>query len=175
MDAQEQKMLEMMQEMLASQAESLRLLTEQIAEKDRINKALEQRVAELSAQLAWFQRQMFGRKSEKIPLMDPNQMSLFDEPIAPEVVQAQEVATEQIEKETQEERKLMKLLHAEDGGMVMYVKRLEAGRFRMPAYDPESKTYFMEWRDWVVMVEGIVESPQGRLRRLRAERTEYHV
>ena len=39
MDAQEQKMLEMMQEMLASQAESLRLLTEQIAEKDRINKA----------------------------------------------------------------------------------------------------------------------------------------
>ena len=105
MDAQEQKMLEMMQEMLASQAESLRLLTEQIAEKDRINKALEQRVAELSAQLAWFQRQMFGRKSEKIPLMDPNQMSLFDEPIAPEVVQAQEVATEQIEKETQEERK----------------------------------------------------------------------
>ena len=95
MDAQEQKMLEMMQEMLASQAESLRLLTEQIAEKDRINKALEQRVAELSAQLAWFQRQMFGRKSEKIPLMDPNQMSLFDEPIAPEVVQAQEVATEQ--------------------------------------------------------------------------------
>ena len=49
MDAQEQKMLEMMQEMLASQAESLRLLTEQIAEKDRINKALEQRVAELSA------------------------------------------------------------------------------------------------------------------------------
>ena len=73
------------------------------------------------------------------------------------------------------ERKLMKLLHAEDGGMVMYVKRLEAGRFRIPAYDPASKTYFMEWRDLVVMVEGLVESPQGRLRRLRAERTEYHV
>ena len=51
----------------------------------------------------------------------------------------------------------------------------KAGRFRMPAYDPESKTYFMEWRDLVVMVEGIVENPQGRLRRLRAERTEYHV
>ena len=27
-------------------------------------------------------------------------------------------------------RKQMKLLHAEDGDMVMYVKRLEAGRFR---------------------------------------------
>ena len=32
-------------------------------------------------------------------------------------------------------RKLMKLLHAEDGGMVMYVKRLEAGRFKIPKYD----------------------------------------
>ena len=38
-------------------------------------------------------------------------------------------------------RKLMKLLHAEDGGMVMYVKRLEAGRFKLPAYDEQSKTY----------------------------------
>ena len=69
----------------------------------------------------------------------------------------------------------MKLLHAENGGMVMYVKRLEAGRFRMPEYDSDSKTYFMEWRDLVVMVEGIVEMPGSRLRRLRAERTEYHV
>lgn len=38
-------------------------------------------------------------------------------------------------------RKLMKLLHAEDGGMVMYVKRLEAGRFKLPEYDPESNSY----------------------------------
>ena len=44
-------------------------------------------------------------------------------------------------------RKLMKLLHAEDGGMVMYVKRLEAGRFKLPEYDPESNSYPMEWRD----------------------------
>ena len=29
-------------------------------------------------------------------------------------------------------RKLMKLLRAEDGGMVMYVKRLEADRFILP-------------------------------------------
>lgn len=72
-------------------------------------------------------------------------------------------------------RKLMKLLHAEDGGMVMYVKRLEAGLFRIPEYDPDTKSYPMEWRDLVVMVEGITEDPASRLRRLRAERTEYHV
>lgn len=72
-------------------------------------------------------------------------------------------------------RRLMKLLHAEDGGMVMYVKRLEAGRFRVPEYDPESRSYPMEWTDLVVMVEGITEDPSSRLRRLRAERREYKV
>jgi len=72
-------------------------------------------------------------------------------------------------------RKIMKLLHAEDGGMVMYVKRLEAGRFRLPPYDPTSRTYKMEWRDLVVMVEGLNEDPSSRLRRLRAQRHEYKV
>ena len=72
-------------------------------------------------------------------------------------------------------RKLMKLLHAEDGGMVMYVKRLEAGRFKLPEYDQDTKSYPMEWRDLVVMVEGINEDPVSRLRRLRAERSEYHI
>jgi transposase len=72
-------------------------------------------------------------------------------------------------------RKLMKLLHAEDGGMVMYVKRLEAGRFRLPEYNAESRTYNMEWRDLVLMVEGIKEDPEQRLRRLKAERNEYVV
>ena len=57
-------------------------------------------------------------------------------------------------------RKLTKLLHAEDGGMVMYVKRLEAGHFKLPEYDPESNSYPMEWRDLVMMVEGIQENPE---------------
>lgn len=72
-------------------------------------------------------------------------------------------------------RKLMKLLHAEDGGLVMYVKRLEAGRFKVPAYDEKSHSYPMEWRDLVIMVEGIQESPEQRLKRLRAERNVYAV
>ena len=36
-------------------------------------------------------------------------------------------------------------------------------------------SYPMEWRDLVMMVEGIQEDPGQRLRRLRAERKEYHV
>ncbi len=62
-----------------------------------------------------------------------------------------------------------------DGGMVMYVKRLEAGRFKLPEYDENTQSYQMEWRDLVVMVEGIQESPDQRLRRLRAQRREYVV
>ena len=55
----------------------------------------------------------------------------------------------------------------------MYVKRLEAGRFKLPAYDEASKSYPMEWRDLVLMVEGIQESADMRLKRLRAERNTY--
>ena len=69
----------------------------------------------------------------------------------------------------------MKLPHAEDGGLVMYVKRLEAGRFKLPSYDEASKSYPMEWRDLVRMVEGIQESADMRLNRLRAERNTYSI
>ena len=75
------------------------------AEEQKTVKALEQRVVELSAQVAWLQRQLYGRRSEKLPLMDPNQLNLFEETIAPEVVQAQEEATKQIEQETPEDKK----------------------------------------------------------------------
>ena len=52
------------------------------------------------------------------------------------------------------QRTTMKLLHAEDGGLVLYIKRLEEGTFRLPSYDKESKSYPMQWRDLVLMVEG---------------------
>lgn len=67
-------------------------------------------------------------------------------------------------------RTTMKLLHAEDGGMVLYVKRLEEGTFRLPAYDSRSGSYPMEWRDLVMMVEGISDNPNERLKRLKASR-----
>ncbi len=66
----------------------------------------------------------------------------------------------------------MKLLHAEDGGMVLYVKRLEEGTFRLPSYDSASRSYPMEWRDLVMMVEGIGNTPNDRLKRLKASRQE---
>ena len=67
-------------------------------------------------------------------------------------------------------RTTIKLLHAEDGGLVLYMKRLEEGTFRLPAYDPASRSFPMEWRDLVMMVEGIRENPDSRLKRLKAMR-----
>lgn len=68
------------------------------------------------------------------------------------------------------QRTTMKLLHAEDGGLVLYIKRLEEGTFRLPNYDPQSKSYPMEWRDLVLMVEGLNGQPSTRLKRLKALR-----
>ena len=68
------------------------------------------------------------------------------------------------------QRITMKLLHAEDGGLVLYIKRLEEGTFRLPEYDRQSKLYPMEWRDLVMMVEGINNGSAKRLKRLKALR-----
>ena len=67
-------------------------------------------------------------------------------------------------------RTTMKLLHAEDGGLVLYIKRLEEGTFRLPIYDSNTRSYPMQWRDLVVMVEGISEDSVRRLKRLKALR-----
>lgn len=57
----------------------------------------------LQAQVAWLNRQYFGRKSEKMPSIDPCQPNLFDGVLpeeAPEVIQEAEKAAEKIETET---------------------------------------------------------------------------
>ena len=69
------------------------------------NHELAAQVQELSNRIAQLQRMLFGRRSEKLPVRDPNQLDLFDASIAPEIVQAQEAATAQIEQETPEEKK----------------------------------------------------------------------
>ena len=39
--------------------------------------SLNSRIKELTAQVAWLNRQLFGRKSEKLPIIDPNYPDLF--------------------------------------------------------------------------------------------------
>lgn len=64
-------------------------------------------------------------------------------------------------------RNRIKLLHWEPGGMVIYSKLLEAGTFGQPTMSSKDKLAgTIEWRDLVLIVEGIVEKKDGRRQRL---------
>jgi len=59
----------------------------------------------------------------------------------------------------------MKLLHMEHGGLVIYHLKLEAGSFRLPIFDDQCRTFPTNWRDLMLMVQGIdVEKCQKRKR-----------
>lgn len=53
------------------------------------------------------------------------------------------------------DRTLIKLLHWERGGLVIYHKRLEQGRFHPPVFDKASSSYRLSWCDLVFIVEGV--------------------
>ena len=46
------------------------------------NEKLHERIKELTAQVAWLNRQLFGRKAEKVPAYNPNIQDLFAEEFA---------------------------------------------------------------------------------------------
>ena len=72
------------------------------------NEKLQERVKELTAQVAWLNRQLFGRKSEKLRIYDPNMPDLFAEEFAGlrhQTEEKRDEAVEQIEKEPVEVRK----------------------------------------------------------------------
>lgn len=63
-------------------------------------------------------------------------------------------------------RTVIKLLHWERGGLVIYHKRLEKNRFTLPTYDATKKSYSILWHDLVLMVEGISMEKTTRKKRL---------
>jgi transposase len=62
-------------------------------------------------------------------------------------------------------RNQMKLLHWEHGGLVLYQKRLERGRFSVP--DLRLSSGAINWPDLVLIVEGIEISSIKRKTRYR--------
>ncbi len=64
-------------------------------------------------------------------------------------------------------RNRVKLLHMEPGGLVIYSKLLEEGRFRLPSIEHQQGSVKMSWLDLVMMIEGVMDDPSTRLRRLR--------
>ena len=98
--SQMEMMLQPLQQVNASQAEIIKKLTEQ-------NESLQSRIKELTAQIAWLNRQLFGRKSEKLPIIDPNYPDLFAGMLpenAQQIADAHDEAVEKIVK-TKEERR----------------------------------------------------------------------
>lgn len=72
------------------------------------NEKLQERIKELTAQVAWLNRQLFGRKSEKLRIYDPNMPDLFANEFAGLRHQSEEMrdeTVEKIEKESVEVRK----------------------------------------------------------------------
>jgi len=56
---------------------------------------------------------------------------------------------------------VMKILHMEYAGLVIYHKKLESGRFRLPVYDETTAYINIEWKDLMIMVESV---KPGRLK-----------
>ena len=98
--SQTESMLQPLRQVNASQAETIKKQTEQID-------ALQSRIKELTAQVAWLNRQLFGRKSEKLPVYDPNQLDLFADMFPEDAQQTAEARDEAVEKitVTREERR----------------------------------------------------------------------
>ncbi len=72
------------------------------------NEKLQERVKELTAQVAWLNRQLFGRKAEKLPVYNPGMPDLFADEFAGLQRQAEEKrdeAVEKIGKESTEEKR----------------------------------------------------------------------
>ena len=61
-------------------------------------KNLQERIKELTAQVAWLNRQLFGRKTEKLPVYNPDMPDLFAEEFAGLRHQAEEKCDEAVEK-----------------------------------------------------------------------------
>jgi transposase len=60
---------------------------------------------------------------------------------------------------------VMKILHMEYAGLVIYHKRLESGRFKLPVFDETTASLSINWQDLMTMVESV---RPGRLKTRRA-------
>ncbi|MEA3476683.1 MAG: IS66 family insertion sequence element accessory protein TnpB [Bacteroidota bacterium] len=62
-------------------------------------------------------------------------------------------------------RNKVKLLRWEQGGFILYYKRLEQGTFELPKFEKDSVSYRMSWSGLMLMIEGIsIEKSKQRRR-----------
>ena len=59
---------------------------------------------------------------------------------------------------------IMKILHMEYAGMVIYHKKLESGRFKLPDFNENIESLTIQWHDLIIMIQGVKMTPK-RLKR----------
>jgi transposase len=62
------------------------------------------------------------------------------------------------------EQTIMKILHMEYAGLVIYHKKLDSGRFKLPAFDETTTSLTINWQDLLMMVES-VKMKAGKLKK----------
>ncbi len=50
---------------------------------------------------------------------------------------------------------IMKILHIEYAGMVIYHKKLESGRFKLPDFNENATSLSMNWQDLVTIIQSV--------------------
>lgn len=53
------------------------------------------------------------------------------------------------------EQTVMKILHMEYAGMVIYHKKLESGRFKLPVFDEKTSVLTISWQDLLLMIQSV--------------------
>jgi transposase len=50
---------------------------------------------------------------------------------------------------------IMKILHMEYGGMVIYHKKLDSGRFILPQIDENTHSLTLDWKELIMMIQQV--------------------
>ena len=59
------------------------------------------------------------------------------------------------------DQNIMKILHMEYAGLVIYHKKLDSGRFKLPSFDENTISLSLGWEDLMLMVQS-VKPRQGK-------------
>lgn len=50
---------------------------------------------------------------------------------------------------------IMKILHMEYAGMVIYHKKLESGKFKLPDFDENTSSLTIKWQDLATIIQSV--------------------
>jgi transposase len=53
------------------------------------------------------------------------------------------------------DQNIMKILHMEYAGLVIYHKKLDSGRFKLPGFDENTTSLTIHWNDLIMMVQNV--------------------